>query len=90
MKDIKNKKKDIIPEEFDSCEEAGKFWDTHDSTDYLDQMTPVKVDSRLEKRRFEIEIESDVQKALSERAELEHVTATKLANELLRKELKAG
>ena len=32
-----NKKKvDPIPEEFNSYEEAAEFWDTHDSTKYID------------------------------------------------------
>ena len=35
---MKNKKNQIepIPEEFESYEEAAEFWDTHDTTDYLD------------------------------------------------------
>lgn len=31
-----------IPE-FQSLEEEAEFWDTHDITDYLDEMRPVKV-----------------------------------------------
>jgi hypothetical protein len=82
-----NKKKDQLPEEFSSYEEAGKFWDVHDSTDYLEYMTPVEVDVHLDSRHFEIDVDEEVVRALEERAHLEHISASKLANELLRKEL---
>ena len=90
MKEKKGRKREELPEEFSSYEEAGQFWDRHDSTDYLDQMTPVELDAELKKRHFEIEIDGDVHKALWKRAEFEHIPASKLANELLRKELAAG
>lgn len=82
-----NEKKDQLPEEFSSYEEAGKFWDAHDSTDYLEYMTPVEVDVRLDRRHFEIDVDEEIVKALEERAHSEHISASKLANELLRKEL---
>ncbi len=81
------KRRDEIPEEFSSYEDAGQFWDTHDSTDYLDKMIPVTVDARLEKRHFEVEIDKDLVTLLKTRAASEHLSATKLANNLLRKEL---
>ena len=81
--------KNQLPEEFSSYEEAGKFWDIHDSTDYLEHMTPVEVDVRLDRRHFEIDVDEDVVRALEKRALSEHISASKLANELLRKELVA-
>jgi len=50
-------------------------------------MTPVEVDVRLDSRHFEIDVDEEVVRALEERAHLEHISASKLANELLRKEL---
>lgn len=86
----KNKvEREEIPEEFSSYEEAGEFWDNHDSTDYLDQMTPVRMDARLEARRFEIEVDEDIVMQLRQRAVLESLSASGLANRLLRKELAA-
>ena len=82
-----NEKKDQLPEEFSSYEEAGKFWDTHDSTDYLEYMTPVEVDVRLDRRHFEIDVDEEVVRALEERALSEHISASKIANDLLRREL---
>lgn len=82
-----NRKKDKLPEEFSSYEAAGKFWDTHDSTDYLEYTTPVEVDVRLERRHFEIDVDEDVIRALEARARLKHISSSRLANALLRKEL---
>jgi hypothetical protein len=84
-KDVKTR--DKLPEEFSSYEEAGQFWDTHESTDYLDQMTPVEFDARLERRRFEIEVDEDIAALLRKRAVSERLPVSKLANDLLRKEL---
>lgn len=81
---------DEIPEGFSSYEEAGKFWDRHDSTDYLEHMTPVEVHACLEQRHFEIEVDEDVITALEKRAKSQDVPASKLANDLLRKQLLVG
>jgi hypothetical protein len=86
MKNTKDKR-DEIPENFASEEDAGRFWDTHDSTEYLDHMEPVDADVRLERRHFEIEVDADVVDALRRRATAEHVAASSLANNLLRREL---
>jgi len=89
MKNTKGKK-DEIPESFSTYEEAGEFWDTHDSTKYLDRMTTVEVDARLEQRHFEIEVDKDILTALEKRANSEQVPASKLANDILRKQLLAS
>ena len=81
------KKRDELPGEFSSYEEAGEFWDTHDVTDYLDQMTPVETDARLEARHFDIEVDADIISLLRQRASSQHLPASRLANDLLRKEL---
>lgn len=85
-----NKKKiDPIPEEFDSYEEAAKFWDTHDTTEYS-QAHPVKVVSEFRGRRYEIEIDPGVADALRKQAKLKGVTPSHLASELLRQRLQAS
>ena len=40
----KNHKKEPIPAEFQSYQEAGEFWDTHSAVDYWDEMEDVKCD----------------------------------------------
>ncbi|VVB96114.1 CopG antitoxin of type II toxin-antitoxin system [uncultured archaeon] len=37
------KKSKQIPEEFKTYEEAAGFWDTHESTDFLDELEDVKM-----------------------------------------------
>ena len=88
MKSLNNKK-DQLPEEFSSYEKAGEFWDTHNSTDYLEYMTSVEVDVRLDKRHFEIDVDEEVVSALEKRALSEHISASKIANDLLKRELVA-
>jgi hypothetical protein len=86
MKNERNKK-DVLPETFSSYEEAGEFWDTHDSTDYSEYLIPVEVEVKLMKRHYEIEIEEDVMKALEEQASCQNIPAEKLANDLLKRQL---
>jgi len=86
MKNIDNKK-DALPETFSSYEEAGEFWDTHDSTDYIADLIPVEADVTLMRRHYEIEIEEDVMKALEKRASSQNIPTEKLANDLLKRQL---
>ncbi|MCP4398853.1 MAG: hypothetical protein GY801_16335 [bacterium] len=80
-------KKDVLPETFSSYEKAGEFWDTHDSTDYLEYLIPVEAEVKLVRRHYEIEIEEDVMAALLQRASSQHVPTDQLANDLLKKQL---
>jgi hypothetical protein len=82
-----DKKKDVLPETFSSYEEAGEFWDTHDSTDYLDHLIPVEAEVKLMRRHYEIEVEEDVMKILEKLAFTQHISPAKLANTLLKKQL---
>lgn len=83
-----NKKKiDPIPDEFADYEEAAEFWDSHDTTDYLQDSIPVKVVSEFRGRRYEIEIEESVAQALRKEARQRGVTPSRLASDLLRQRL---
>lgn len=42
--------RDPLPETFNSLEEAGEFWDTHDSADYEDLMEDVEFEINLPPR----------------------------------------
>jgi len=83
----KKKRIDPIPDEFSSYEEAAEFWDSHDTTDYLGVSRPVKTVSEFRGRRFEIEIEASVAQALRLRAKQKGVTLSRLANDLLQRQL---
>jgi hypothetical protein len=83
-----NKKKiDPIPEEFSSYEEAAEFWDTHDTTEYLQNSHPVKVVSEFRERRYQIEIDESVAQVLRKVARQKGLTPSYLANDLLRQRL---
>jgi hypothetical protein len=83
-----NKKKiDPIPEEFGSYEEAAEFWDTHDTTEYLQNSHSVKVVSEFRERRYQIEIDESVAQVLRKVARQKGLTPSYLANDLLRQRL---
>ena len=84
----KDKVKDELPEEFDSLEEAGEFWDTHDITDYAEHMEDVEVETEFKMRHFEIEIEEDVLKLLVECAQKEGISLKKLVAKTLKRAVK--
>lgn len=53
---MENKKKpDRIPDEFGSYEEAAEFWDSHDTTDYLEYLTPVEANAEFRGGLYDIE-----------------------------------
>ncbi|MFW0860334.1 MAG: hypothetical protein AAGB97_09340, partial [Dehalococcoidia bacterium] len=37
-------RKDIIPEHFNSAEEAGEFWDSHSAADYWNEMEEEEIE----------------------------------------------
>lgn len=76
-----------LPDTFASYEEAGEFWDTHDSTEYLEYLIPVDVEVEFRKRHYEIEIEEDVMTALEKSAHDQHISIIQLANTLLKQQL---
>lgn len=86
----KRKNVEPIPEEFESYEKAAEFWDTHDTTDYLEAFTDVAVAVDLKGRRFEIAIDEDVMLLLRAKAKKTHARPGPLASRLLRKELTAS
>jgi predicted HicB family RNase H-like nuclease len=78
---------DEIPENFSSVEEAINFWDTHDTTDYLDDFETITVETELQQRHFEIEIDEDLIPILSQKAQQQGVKINYLVNEIVRQAL---
>ncbi len=83
---MKKKKIDPIPETFGSYEEAAEFWDTHDTTDYLDDFETVEVQTQFRHRHFEIEVDEDVLTLLRYKAKSKGVSVKNLANDILRQQ----
>lgn len=84
----KQKKVDPIPEEFASYEEAAEFWDTHDTTDYPDSFETVSIETELKRRRYEVEIDEDLMKALQEQAQRMGVAVSQLVSEMLKEKIR--
>lgn len=83
----KPKKVDPIPEEFSSYEAAAEFWDTHDTTDYLDDFETVPLEAELKQRHFEVEIDDDLMEVLYQQAQEKGVAISELVNDVLREKL---
>jgi predicted DNA binding CopG/RHH family protein len=83
----KQKNVEPIPEEFASYEEAAEFWDTHDTTDYPESFETVAIETDLKRRRYEVEIDEDLMKALHEKAQKMGVAVNQLVSEMLREKI---
>ncbi len=46
------KRRDPLPEHFRSLDEAGEFWDTHDSADYEEHMRDVECEVDIHRRKL--------------------------------------
>ncbi len=86
MKDS-DERRDPIPEDFGSEEEAAVFWDTHRLTAYEELLEPVDVDVDINRRHFEIEVEEKVFLGLTEQAKKTRTSVKDLASQMLRERL---
>lgn len=84
----KQKQIDSLPEEFASYEEAAEFWDTHDTTDYLESFETVGVEAELKRRRYEVEIDEELMKALTEQAQKRGIAVSQLVSEMLKEKIR--
>jgi hypothetical protein len=81
---------DPIPEQFNSLEEAGEFWDTHDTADYPDAFETVEMNAVLRHRYYEVEIDMSVAQELRDKARQQGVSTSDMATEMIRRQLKAA
>ncbi|HJR08946.1 MAG TPA: CopG family antitoxin [Pyrinomonadaceae bacterium] len=67
MADAKNKtvkRRNPLPEHFNTIEEAAEFWDTHDSADYEEYMRDVECQVNIKRRTYMISLDSDLYRKL--------------------------
>lgn len=83
----KRRKIEPIPDEFSSYEEAAEFWDTHDTTDYIDVFQTVDAQTELRKRHYEVEVDEDIIKVLKKKAHKRGVPLSQIVSGMLRKQL---
>jgi len=79
------KKRDPLPETFDSISEAASFWDNHDSTDYEDLMEDVDFQVEIRCHVYLVPIFGPVLEALRQKAKSEGVSTETFVNLLLKK-----
>lgn len=78
----KQKRKiDPLPDSFGSIEEAAEFWDTHDTTDYMEFMKPVKVEVRLKRHPLLFKLNEKLAKGLTQTARRKNISAEALLND---------
>ena len=56
--DTNQKPLDPLPDSFATAEEAGEFWDSHSTMDYLEYLEPCNDTFKIKKRIVETENES--------------------------------
>jgi len=76
----KPKRRDPIPEHFSSLEEAGTFWDTHDSAEYEDSMQDVEMRVRIRGHRYMISLDSDLYRKVDSIAKKRGISIQTLLN----------
>ncbi|MFV9677341.1 MAG: CopG family antitoxin [Methanosarcinales archaeon] len=81
------KRRDTIPEHFNSAEEAGEFWDSHSAGDYWDELEEAEMAFDIQKRTFLVPVDARIYLLAKKKAEAEHRTAEQIINTLLNREL---
>ena len=82
-----NKIIDSLPETFATEEEAGEFWYTHSTMDYVEYLEPVGDVIEIRQRVFEVQVEEEVFERLQEEAKQLHQSVPKVVDQILRKTL---
>ncbi|MEW5986742.1 MAG: CopG family antitoxin [Chloroflexota bacterium] len=80
----KNKHIDPLPDSFATEEEAGEFWDSHSTMDYLEFLEPVNDVIDIRKRIFEVQVEEDVFQRLQQEAKTLHKPVPRIVDQILR------
>lgn len=79
--------RDLIPEHFNSTEEAGEFWDTHSAADYWDEMEAVEMEFDIQKRVFMVPVDGQIYHRIKQQAEKEHRSVEQVVQALLERDL---
>jgi hypothetical protein len=80
----KGKRKDLLPDSFNTEEEAGEFWDTHSTMDYAEYLEPADDVFDIQERIFEVQIEEDIFERLQREAKSRHQSIPRTLDEILR------
>jgi hypothetical protein len=75
------KQRDPLPEQFNTLEEAGEFWDTHDSADYEDYMRDIEYEGNIKYRTYLVALDGDLYHKVQAIAQEKGVPAETLVNQ---------
>lgn len=90
MAKSKNSKRDPLPEEFKSAEEAGEFWDTHSGADYEDYMQEAHFEVDLRQHSTDVRVSDEIMRKVRKIARHQGVAAETLVNLWLQEKTVAG
>ena len=74
------KKRDPLPEQFNSAEEAGEFWDTHSGADYEEYMQEAHFEVDLQRSVKEVRVADHVLREVRKIARRQGITTETLIN----------
>ena len=74
-----SKKREPIPERFESVEEAAEFWDTHSLAGYEDQIHEVEIEVRAHRRR-RVTLDPDIWDQIVDQARIRGISPETLVN----------
>lgn len=83
----KSKTIDPLPDSFASEEEAGEFWDSHSTMDYVEYLEPVDDVIAIEAQIYEISVKADIFQRLQQKAQGLHEPIPIVVDQILRESL---
>lgn len=83
----RRRRRDPIPEEFDSLEEFWKFWDTHSTEDYEDLMEDVEMTVNIRSGKIYCPIARDIVQDIRKEAERQGISTETLINVWLKEKI---
>ena len=84
------KKRDPLPEQFSSAEEAGGFWDTHSGADYEEYMQEAHFEVDLKRSVKEVRVADQVLREVRKIARQQGIATETLVNLWLQEKVAAS
>jgi len=84
---MKKNKRESLPEEFRSIEEAAKFWDTHSLADYEDLQSDTDFEVGLKSEKNYFAVEKELSADIDKLAHIKGILPETLVNLWLREKI---
>lgn len=89
MAKSRKSKRDPLPEQFNSAEEAGEFWDTHSGADYEEYMQEAHFEVDLKQHSTEVRVSDQLLRDVRKIARQQGVATETLVNLWLQEKVAA-